>query len=248
MTKPDLVSRATDNLERTYLAIGLGTPGASVSEGPGYTACVCGFDHPVGNFALVRSPDFGGARELARIAKTKRGFHAYALPGSSAGDVLSEAGFRRSYALAALAAEGREEDADVQCAETSSELERLETAEFMVRQFFSRADSAARSRIAHATLQSGLELSSFWKQGESFGAVMVSRTPGLLGIYNLCVDAKMRGRGLGSLAVRSLLHRAYVERRTAVLQCDPSLEGWYDGLSFHRIALIQVFSLGARRG
>jgi hypothetical protein len=249
VTESELVEAISKNVEATYLAIGRATPGAEVAHGEGFDVCRCEFDHPVGNFALARSVDEEAAKLLLDLAKRRKGFNVYALPAALAGSAserLLDAGFRRSYELSVLACrcEGSPGSGHWRIVEGAPE--RLAVAQFMTRQFFTRTDPAIRERIARATVGAGLELRVFRLGEEEPGAAMICREAGVFGIYNLCIEGRRRGSGIGSAAVRNLQSEAFDAGVPAALQCDASLEAWYVELGFDRVASIEVFAAGGR--
>ncbi len=250
MTATDLLSRAAENLEETYGAIGRATPGARVRDYGAAIVCLCDLDHPVGNFALCRVTDGKLFSHLARLARTRSAFHAYVSPipeQDHLEQTLHDAGFQCVYRLSQLAAAGSASESPIQLVEAVDSDSRRRIAQFMAGQFFARHGKCVREAVATATSESGLSLYEFSSDGAAVGAVMLCRTEGLLGIYSLCIEASRRGKGLGSEAVRALMDAAHREGREAVLQCDPSLVAWYERLGFRESGYVSVLSLENRK-
>lgn len=244
MNPNDVWDRAADNLERTYLGIGMATPEARVTDLPGCKVCECALQHAVGNFAIVRSEPGENAERLRLIASKHSNFNVYAVDsGDRTACALRHAGFQKAYRLVAMLAQGIDYPPQTELRRAESEEQMLRVAEFMALQFFFRQNASLRSTIAKATAHSGMDLCEVVESERRIGAVMLSRTPGLLGIYNLCVDIPLRGRGLGTVALRDLLALAAREGGSAVLQCDPSLVRWYRERGFRELGFVDVYSL-----
>lgn len=245
MNREALLQWAEDNLEATYVAIGSASPEALIQNRQGYTLCLGRLDHPVGNFAVVRQMMESTARELAISARGRSSFHAY-VPDtesrSETGRAFAEAGLRRSYGLVQMLCDPTPHAAECAITEAKTEKERLRIASFMTSQFFTRQRPAVRERISWVTAHSGLGICEIHRRGQFVGAVMISRSPGMLGIYNLCIEARSRGRGHGSDAVARLLDMARAEGSMAVLQADASLCDWYGGLGFEQAGIVDVFA------
>jgi len=70
---------------------------------------------------------------------------------------------------------------------------------------------------------------------------MLSYTKGSVGLYNLCVDAKLRDRGIGSNIVKELLGTVVEPGKSMVLQCEPVLADWYVRFGFREIGLVTAY-------
>lgn len=126
--------------------------------------------------------------------------------------------------------------------------DRSMVARFMAMQFFKNLAREARDQIADATERAeALELIAFQRphQPRIVGAVMLCRTPEVMGLYNLCVDSNERDRGIGRRIVRHVSQVAAGEGRTVTLQCDPTLAPWYRDQGFRELAELQVWSATA---
>lgn len=232
------------NLEATYLAIGGASPDSRVEHREGYSVCLGQLDHPIGNFAIVRRLTPFTASELAAAAKSRTSFNVYVPSGPSSAQTaraLRAAGFRPSYRLSAMRCAQSPRKSDCALLVADTDLDRLRVAHFMVKQFFPKQDAAVRAHIAQATADCGLELCEILRYGTMIGATMISRTGGLFGIYNLCIEKEKRGRGLGSDALARLLDQAASERLDAVLQADPALEPWYLNRGFSLTGGVEVY-------
>jgi ribosomal protein S18 acetylase RimI-like enzyme len=245
MTAERLLTLACKNIEETYLAIGSGAPGAEVRRLRGASLCLCQIDHPVGNFAVVRGPVGSDLDLVSAAAKSRRNFNIYVLPDGPCEQVCDDfehRGFHRSYAQTALASRQRGGCSDLRFSELDSPADREKIAQFMASQFFFRLRTTVRTDIARATANSGLTLYAIQAGGVRVGAAMVSRTPGILGAYNLCVDGRHRRKGYGSAAVRHLQRLATRLGLAASLQCDEGLVPWYTRLGFETLGEVTVLS------
>jgi ribosomal protein S18 acetylase RimI-like enzyme len=126
------------------------------------------------------------------------------------------------------------------------ESDRRVIARFMAQQFFKNLSRETREQIASATESAvDLELLSFRNVGGNriVGALMLSRTPGVLGLYNLCVDQGDRDRGIGRRMVRHVVTLAALEGRLVTLQCDATLVPWYRDQGFRELTELHVWSV-----
>jgi ribosomal protein S18 acetylase RimI-like enzyme len=113
----------------------------------------------------------------------------------------------------------------------------------MANQFFSFHPSAHRELVAKATAESTLDLQWAHIGKKQLGAVMLSRATAHLGLFNLCVSANHRHRGIGTQMVRAVLSIGEQERRAVLLQCDAKLCQWYESFGFRKTAKVEVFAL-----
>jgi GNAT superfamily N-acetyltransferase len=245
LTPEEVVRAASTNLIRTYFRLGRATPGARVLEEEGFRACVGEFEHPICNFAADLDLSPWSARRLRTLASARGAFNVYALPGDQPGhleEILVRAGFRKTYRLVQMVAEPLPAAYGIQVEEAKVQRERAEVARFMADQFFSRQPERFRRKVADATATAtDLDLYGLFEREARLGAVMLCRSEGALGIYNLCVASPNRGRGRGGDLVRWCLAQAQDELVT--LQCEPRLEGWYESLGFRSIGNVEVFGL-----
>ncbi|RYG19603.1 N-acetyltransferase [bacterium] len=146
--------------------------------------------------------------------------------------------------LVSMVAHPSETKADIGMTYCTEPDERLEVGQFISEAFFSREPVAIRGAMANALAQApSLTVHSHIVKDRPVAAVTLARDADILGIYNLCVAPKQRGKGIGSALVRWCLAEAAAENRPACLQCLPTLEPWYLGLGFTRSSTITVWSL-----
>ena len=237
---------ASENLVATYVLIGLALPGATIRETEGYVALLSDLAHPSGNFAVRLSLDPWSAGELRELAQTQAAFGVVALPDDEPfhlAELLRRAGFEAVQRLVTMEATppfGLSGLETARCGEVES---RREAGRFMTDSFFAREPVLLRHTMAEALALSPLDLRTLRLRERLAGAVALSRTEGVLGIYNLCVGGLHRGKGIGGSIVAWCLAQAAAEGRTACLQCAPSLEGWYEGHGFRRTGAVTVWSV-----
>lgn len=240
----ELVELAGENIEATYLAVGQHGEGAKIDRYADGLICTSDLHHPVSNFAVARrcTPEF--MARLAQVAIGRKVFNIYALPGPEKfqGKRWNQGGFAVAGCLSLLTSQGAPPKASPALVRATSFEERQSIARFMAMQFFSRQTSSLREKIALATAKAEVDL---YHLGEAVPrvAVMVCRSQGMLGIYNLCVAASERDRGFGSDLLNGLQKLAYEEGRVATLQCDPSLEPWYVRRGFFSVGDVSVLTL-----
>lgn len=240
----ELLELAGRNIEGTYLAVGKHGDGAKIEHCADGLICTSELHHPVSNFAIARryTPEF--AHRLAEIASGRKIFNVYALPGPElfVGKQWSQAGFRVAGCLSLLTCQVEPSKASPTLVRASTFEERQALTRFMAMQFFSRQTSYLRERIALATAKAEVDLYHFG-ESKTKVAVMVCRSKGMLGVYNLCVASSERDRGYGGDLLNGLSKLAYEEGRVATLQCDPSLEPWYVRRGFVNIGDVGVLTL-----
>ena len=240
----ELLELAGRNIEETYLAVGKHGDGAKIELYADGLICTSELHHPVSNFAIARRCTLEFVDRLAEIAMGRKVFNIYSLPEQEkiAGKIWNQGGFRVAGCLSLLTCQEEPPKASPPLVRASCFEERQALTRFMAMQFFSRQTSSLRERIALATAKAEVDL---YHLGESAAkvAVMVCRSKGMLGIYNLCVAASERDRGHGSDLLNGLSRLAYEEGLVATLQCDPSLEPWYLRRGFVNIGDVSVLTL-----
>jgi hypothetical protein len=126
-------------------------------------------------------------------------------------------------------------------------MDRQRVADFMMWQFFHTQSANVRERIAQATVRCpDLQLYELERpdiRERPVGAVMLHRTSGVLGLYNLCVSVPYRSRGLGSSIVLAVELLSMQESVILELQCDPSLIDWYQALGLEQVGAVDVYGL-----
>ena len=247
MTDAEVAAAGAENLRQTYLSLGLAVPGASMVEDEGFVACVGTFEHPVCNFAARLALDPWSARRLRDLAVARPSFHVYALADdqpSHRTELLKRQGFRVAYRLVQMAAAPDDPGPYLELARVDSVADRQKVATFMGTQFFIRQPASFRQRVAAATAHaSALDLYELTERGHRVGAVMLCRASGVVGLYNLCIAAARRGKGLGQAVVAWTRAQALAEGKSLCLQCDARLAGWYEHLGFRRVGVVDVYSL-----
>ncbi|MGV3618635.1 MAG: GNAT family N-acetyltransferase [Fimbriimonas sp.] len=247
MTNAELAAAGAENLRRTYINLGLAVPGTERIQEEGFAGCLGTFEHAVCNFAAGLSLDPWSARRLRELALSRPAFHIYSLsddrPAHRA-ELLERQGFRISYRLVQMGAEPGDPGPYVELSPAESVPDRLKVAAFMGTQFFSRQASAFRQRVATATAHAtDLALYELVERHHRLGAVMLCQTENSVGLYNLCIAAARRGKGLGRSIVGWARAKAAAEGLPVCLQCDARLAGWYEHLGFRRIGIVDVYSL-----
>lgn len=246
-----VVEAARANLLDTFLRLGRAVPGSRIEESEAFTSCVGPLDHPICNFAGQLRIDPWSARRLGEIAASRNTFNVYVMPGDQpehAGELLQRAGFERSYELFQMLAEEPEPGPPIEMRPVTKAAERLQVAQFMSEQFFSRQSDAFRRRLAETTAEAaGLELFDLSERGRLVAAVMLGHAAGILGVYNLCVASSRRGRGIGRAVLDWVLTVARDSGRAVALQCSPDLRDWYGYRGFVASGRVSVYSLPRRK-
>jgi ribosomal protein S18 acetylase RimI-like enzyme len=247
----DLRECANDNLIETYFRLGLAAPESGIWQDEGFRACLGGFKHPICNFAVPDQLDPWSARRLQALGRARPAFHVYLLPQNSTAvceETLRRADFRPIYALVSMSAtpsgSPRSSSGRLQMQQAVDERSRDRVAAFMAQLFFGNQERSFREHVRWSTSEAKeLDLYMQVERGKPVAAVMLSRSPGSLGVYNLGVAPASRNKGFGTELLSWCFDLAASESRRVVLQCDQSLAGWYSSLGFSSLGRIKVFSL-----
>lgn len=243
----NLVESAQRNLAETYFALGKSVPGSRIVETAGFRACLSRQDHPIGNFALGLRLDVNVVRSLVGLARRHHRFQVFHTlldkPTGVVPEMLKRGGFEETSRLHVMSAAGAPYKGDLVSEWAHDEAGREEIAKFMAKQFFSTASTDFRRVISQATTAAdSLPLVGFRQRGKLVAAAMIQDTD-VIGLYNLCVDHGMRGRGWGEAVVRRVLGWAHESGRTVTLQCEPNLVPWYERLGFSNLGRVIVYRL-----
>lgn len=217
-------------------------PGWEQARGPAdlsFTNWAAGFDLPEDGVA-------GCAAEVRDLAQGRPGFSAFFMSPDRPKDMrdrLGDYGFRPFGRLTALACEPVLPESQLELTPASTPDEREEASRFMARQFFWRGALSRRREVIQATAQSPHRLYAFREKGKMLAAVMLTETSGCLGIYNLCVEMRLRGRGLGGELLKACLAIADKEGAVMVLQSDPDFSGWYEERGFRIVDEVVSYRL-----
>jgi predicted N-acetyltransferase YhbS len=224
--------RVVRNIRVTYEKLAHVLPETKTYHIPSGTMTVSAIRHPIANFAVVDQPEKWEAVPIPGPF-----FHVYAMQNLD--QTVEIPGYRMSYELILMVHPLPETWRYAPPLKVASQpKERLAVARFMTRQFFANANRETSDRICAVTSgPNDLELAAFqggWPSRIE-AAVMLSPSDGVLGLYNLCVEAKLRRQGRGEQIVRKVVQMAASDHRVCALQCDPRLEAWYAKLGFIRV-------------
>lgn len=227
-----------DNVVRTYVALAATMPQARITQTDDAIVSIAPFAHPLCNFAVVLSP---AGLPLARQAGEGRPhFMTYVFDPDIQPNLIE---FRLSQELTLMRVDEPAPGPHLQPIEGSRE--RMLLGRFMASQFFAGHRPDLRERIAEANARAGgLEFFGFHQPTDHklVGAATLHDVGGAVGIYNVCVSAANRHRGLGSTIVERLLAEIGRRGKSAVLQCDASLVSWYRQFGFHESGILRVWS------
>ncbi len=247
MTLEAVIQASACNLKQTYLALGRAAARSKVWREDGFDACTGELDHPICNFAVDLKLDRERAFRLAEIAIDRSCFHVYGLPTDEPAQrtaLLEAAGFARNYSLVKMVAPPGATSPSGMLTRATTLHDRHQIASFMVEQFFAKHVPLFRRQIAETTARAtSLELLGYRKDGQLLGTAMICLHGGVAGVYNLCVDAGLRGLGIGTAILREALAVCAERKLPACLQCDPKLEAWYTKSTFIRVGELEIFSL-----
>ena len=243
----DLASR---NLVTTYLALGKAVPKTRHYSSSGFDALLGEFPHPICNFGISNFWTEPAVRNILGIHGLAQPFNLYVLPGERPFHLFlpwDDLMFQHTYSLKCMRM-------DPVLAPPAANMEealecdgRSRIADFMSRLFFTYQSATARRGVAEATVRGeNLRLFGLTQDEKLVGTVMISQTEGCLGLYNLCVEPSLRGKGIGTSIVNWVLARAATQGLSVTLQCDPKLEKWYEHLGFATYGSLEVYSFAKK--
>jgi len=241
-----LIDRTRANIAAAYLELARPVPGVSVVRAQ-QPLVVMGPGQPsFANFLM----EFDDAEALERaeaalrtieVPSTIWAFHTDAdrtadLPGQ-----LRTHGFRRMSRLLCMVADPEPIPiaTNLEWEEASRPADRDTVATFMVRQFFGQTNRQAQAGIQHGTSRSVHTLYATPSVARMVGGVMIVRSEGMGGLYCLCVHPDHQGKGLGGRLVQAV--RREVHPDPVMLQCDATLERWYETLGFRTFGHVDAY-------
>lgn len=221
--------------------------GATYGTEEGFVRCQGPIHHPVCNFACDLNLNPWAVGRLREIATERSEFCVYSFPDdlpAHRSELLELQGFRPNYRLTMMVAEPSDPGPFPEMRLAVTPEQKQQVAEFMANQFPGRLSSPYRADITAATTSAeGLDLFDLTDRGGRAGAVMLCRSDGVIGAFNLCVAGPRRGRGIGQSIVAWLRAMSWETQMPLSLQCDATLEAWYEYLGFSRVGWIDVYVL-----
>lgn len=230
-------------LVETYAAIAATMPQVRIERTDSFIIARAPFAHPLCNFGVILGPE--GIGGVLHAASGKPHFNLYTFESQGQ---MSMPDYVPMLALRIMTAPASEPSfTNVKPAETPGE--RMQLARFMADQFFSGHRSDTRERIAESTARAeGVSIYGFHAESgpardDLVGAAMLTHHTSMAGLFNVCVEKSLRGRGWGSAIVRHMLNEAAIRGVATTLQCDLSLEVWYERLGFHAVDTVTVWTV-----
>lgn len=173
-----------------------------------------------------------GLQDLRLQTQTPSLFRLDGDPAVLTEDFLFLEGWVIKYELVQMAWESGSIESSVELLSAETPADRIEVASFMTDQFMIQGRPEMRQLIISATSRSPLDLYRLRGHNGLLGAVMLSETDQCLGLYNLCVDQQLRGKGTGSKIVSWVQQKSLELGKPIVLQCSPELKGFYRSCGF----------------
>ncbi|HXH61196.1 MAG TPA: GNAT family N-acetyltransferase [Fimbriimonadaceae bacterium] len=249
---PDIVQRVRANALATYLGLVEPVEGAVVSRPYGFTLVrgpgIFSFCNFAAGFDVAGEELEEVVGVLQQNASQCPNFYVFSMSGDSPpglGQALAEGGFESRQSLQSMSWSGPAPDPDIVLTAPQGNEERLKAAQFMAQQFFWQMPEEAREAIAMATAASRHQILTVGPPSEPMAAVMLVQSEGTLGLFNLCVRPDLRGRGIGSRAVRGVQRQAVDAGSALVLHCGAHLVQWYRGLGFEGVGVVSTFVASA---
>lgn len=237
-----------DNIVQTYLALASKVAGTH-QEATESRVVSCG-PESVGftNFSArlnwrCESEAEQGLAELAGLPSRTSLFVMEGDPGFLTEEFLFSRGWILRYELAQMAWQGAMEAPDLQVVEALEHQERIQASLFMTDQFFPAGSRELREAIISATSLAPVGLFTCSQGYQMEGAVMLVTTEGCIGLYNLCVEKRKRGKRLGGSIVQWCQARAAQSGVPLVLQCSQDLVPFYKSHGFHVTGRVECWCL-----
>jgi GNAT superfamily N-acetyltransferase len=228
-----------DNLFETFRALGKAAEG-NLTETDEYLFCEGTVNHPVANFAVVKNLNSNDAGMFARHAAQRSVFHLYAIPTTPVHEMLRRAGFLPAYRMLQMQAPAIGPAPDPG-SEPIAEIDVLAAASLMIETFFQRYGLAEQAAIRIAICNSGIPAVGETADGMVLSTALMHYHAETVGVYNLCVSASKRNKGLGRDLVRKI--RTAAGENPVILQCDYNLGPWYQQLGFSEISSLTVYTI-----
>jgi ribosomal protein S18 acetylase RimI-like enzyme len=240
---------ARENVVQTYLALAQSLPDSHIDRRPDYTRVKGKWPLSFCHFAA----EFNTRRSAADIAKELRaesnshdGLWVFLLPGDEPDGLhvhLLDEGFTLRQCLCQFGRQSKgnwlEDLNEAEDADT-----RLRIGKFMAEQFFPFSSGESRMLVARSTALSMANLFYLGTPEKPEAAMMLSKSKNAVGLYNLCVDGKLRSQGIGTYLVDSAQSLASQYGVPLTLQCHASLRKWYENQKFRQTGTLHAFFRG----
>lgn len=240
---------------RTYAELGVATPGSRLVVESAFTLCTSPVDLAMANFAMDFSPSLGPSelddalQQVAALSNRRSSMRVFDLPGprpQGFARSLRRAGLTLRQELCQMSAFGSPVGPQADWTECETQGEREAVATFMAGQFFRSLDAHRKRIVISATAGLG-RLVYLGRADAPEAACTIVPSPGALGVYNLCVEPRSRGRGTGAAIVRRVRAMAAEDAQCVVLQCDASLTVFYKRLGFDANGWIGTYGFDLKR-
>lgn len=240
---------ARENVVQTYLALAQSLPETNIDRRPDYTRVKgkwpLSFCHFAADFNTRRTAE-SIAKELRAESNTPDGLWVFLLPGDEPDGLhvhLLEEGFGLRQCLCQFARRSKGTwFEDIKEAEDTDT--RMRVGKFMAEQFFPFSPGESRLLVARSTALSAANLFFLGSPERPQAAMMLSKSKNAVGLYNLCVDGKSRGNGIGTQFVDSAQSLATQYDVPLTLQCHASLRKWYEIQNFRQTGTMHAFFRG----
>jgi len=237
-----------DNIVQTYLSLASKVPG-TILEATDSRVVSCG-PESVGftNFSArlnwnTEAEAAEGLAELAGLPARTSLFVMEGDPGFLTEEFLFSRGWILRYELAQMTWQGDMDVPSIQVVEALQHQERIQASLFMTDQFFPAGSRELREAIISATSLAPVGLFTLSQGYQMEAAVMLVTTEGCIGLYNLCVEKRKRGKRLGGAIVQWCQARASQAGVPLVLQCSQDLVAFYRGHGFQTTGRVECWCL-----
>ncbi len=248
LKQAELLAAARENLVQTYLGLALGVEGTQEIRTDWCRGTMSLQPYSFCNFVLdlrASGPMIAAACDQIRAwSASRQGLRVFSITGDQEEWIpsLRKLGFHPLHSLKQLVWNPPHAEAlEATLLPIVQDSERVEVSKFMVQQFFAMNEAPFRRVVVDATAKAPHQLVAIRAQNSLAGAAMLSKSPGALGLYNVCVAPGLRRRGFGEALVRAAQAQAQSARTPLILQCDENLVRWYAKLGFQVFGEMQSF-------
>jgi len=228
-----------ENLLATFRALGKAAEGI-LTETDEHLFCEGTVNHPVANFSVIKNLNSNDAGMFARHAAQRSVFHMYAIPTAPVHEMLRRAGFLPSYRMLQMHAPAIEQSPGP-AHQPVAQIDVPAAANLMIETFFHRYGLAEQGAIRNAICNSGIPAVGESVDGAVLSTALMHYHAETVGVYNLCVTASKRNKGLGRDLVKRI--RTTANENPVILQCDYNLGPWYQSLGFSEISSLTVYTI-----
>lgn len=244
----ELLVRAERCTYQSYLLLAKSLPAHADLSRPGLTIARSHTHFAYSNFIGIVDKSLAKPSLMREVAEEHFQFiqpNVFLILSDSETGLLSDfqgEGFSEAYRLAVMVkfAEGGQR---APLPTAVSKGERRHVARFMAESFLQSLPFGARQTVIAATADSALELVALPDVSAKHldSAAMFAVLEEEIGLFNVCVDRRKRGLGLGAELMRRIEHLPDADGKAICLQCHQETIGFYKSLGYAQAGTLYCF-------